>query len=254
MEATILTKGGGIFPPIFNSFFCRTFGQIVFIHRWQFSLNHDGWDKKNPHIQGKGMVGLPNLATFHSTTKAMMSKVLLRGRPLNPEGEWTDRICRDKNIYFQHGTGQRLFPYTHKNKTHRVARLTHDTKVADSVPPVPPRPTNHARLHLRCVRIDPRMTPKPPFTGYVYTAVQKSASYIEHPPSVITYHTHLCCFVFATTFFFKFCFSLFWKKIVPPFCRLATPLSLYTFLLWIISKHTYLPEGYRMMVYFWILL
>ena len=41
----------GIFPPIFNSFFCRTFGQIVFIHRWQFSLNHDGWDKKNPHIR-----------------------------------------------------------------------------------------------------------------------------------------------------------------------------------------------------------
>ena len=69
-------RGGGGFPPIFNSFFCRTFCQIVFIHRWQFSLNHDGWDKKNLHIQGKGMVGVPNLATFHSTTKAMISKVL----------------------------------------------------------------------------------------------------------------------------------------------------------------------------------
>ena len=118
-----------------------------------------------------------------------------------------------------------------------------------------PRPTNHARLHLRCARIDPRMTPKPPFTGYVYIAVQESASYIEHPPSVITYHTHLCCFVFATTFhFLNFAFHFSGKKLCPPFCRLATPLSLYTFLLWIISKNTYLPEGYRMMVYFWILL
>ena len=139
-----------------------------------------GGIKKNPHIQGKGMVGVPHLETFHSTTKAMMSKVLLRGRPLNPEGEWTDRICRDKKNYFLLGTGQRLFPYIHKNKTHRVARLTHDRKVADS--PSPPPPTNHARSHLRCVRIDPRMTPNPPFTGYVYTAVQKCASYIEHPP------------------------------------------------------------------------
>ena len=95
-----------------------------------------------------------------------------------------------QNIYFLLGTGQRLFPYIHKNKTRRVARLTHDRKVADTVPPPPPRPTNHARSHLRCVRIDPRMTPNPPFTGYVYTAVQKCASYIEHPPPVITYHTH----------------------------------------------------------------
>ena len=110
---------------------------------------------KKPSYTGEGDVGVPHLATFHSTTKAMMSKVLLRRRPLNPEGEWTDRICRDKNIYFLHGTGQRLFPYIHKNKTHRVARLTHVRKVADSAP----RPTNHARSHLRCVRIDPRMTP-----------------------------------------------------------------------------------------------
>ena len=129
-----------------------------------------GGGVKKPSYTGEGDGGVSNLATFHSTTKAMMSKVLLRGRPLNPEGEWTNRICRDKNIYFQHGTGQRLFPYTHKNKTHRVARLTHDTKVAGSPPP---RPTNHARLHLRCVRIDPRMTPKPPFTGYVYKSSPK---------------------------------------------------------------------------------
>ena len=176
MEATILTKGGGFFRPFSIAYFLPDLRPNSF----HSSLNHDGWDKKNPHIQGEWDGGVPNLALFHSTTKAMMSKVLLRGRPLNPEGEWIDRICRDKNIYFQHGTGQRLFPYTHKNQTHRVGRLTHDTKVADSVPH--PRHTNHARLHLRCVRIDPRMTPKPPFTGYVYTAVQKNASYIEHPP------------------------------------------------------------------------
>ena len=62
-----------------------------------------GGMKNNPHIQGKGMVGVPHLATFHSTgtTKAMMSKVLLRGRPLNPEGKSADRICRDKNTVSQ---------------------------------------------------------------------------------------------------------------------------------------------------------
>ena len=121
-----------------------------------------------------------------------------------------------QNIYFLLGTGQRLFPYIHKNKTHHVARLTHDRKDADSPPPPPPRPTNHARSHLRCVRIDPRMTPNPPFTGYVYTAVQKCASYIEHPPPpVITYHTHLCCFLFATTFFFHFAFHFSEKKCAP---------------------------------------
>ena len=77
------------------------------------------------------MVGVPHLATFHSTTKAMMSKVLLRGR-----GGVDRQNLSGQNIYFLHGTGQRLFPYIHKNKTHRVARLTHDRKVADSVPPV----------------------------------------------------------------------------------------------------------------------
>ena len=112
--------------------------------------------------------------------------------------------------------------HIHTNKTHRVARFTHDRKVADSTPP---RPTNNARLHVRCVRIDPRMTPLS--TGYVYTAIQKSVLYIERPPV----RNNLCCFVLLRPFF-KFCFSLFWKKIAPPpFRRLATPLSLYTFLL-----------------------
>ena len=131
-----------------------------------------------------------------------------------------------QNIYFLLGTGQRLFPYIHKNKTHRVARLTHDRKVADSVPS---HPTNHARPHLRCVRIDPRMTPNPPFTGYV----QKCASYIEHPPpppsNNLSYALMLLRFCYDLFFHFAFHFSE--KKIVPPFRRLATPLSLYTFLL-----------------------
>ena len=135
-----------------------------------------------------------------------------------------------QNIYFLLGTGQRLFPYIHKNKTHRVARLTHDRKVADSAPP-PPSNEPPAIAPALCQNRS-QDDPKPPFTGYVYTAVQKCASYIETPPPpVITYHTHLCCFVFATTFFFHFAFHFSEKKIVPPFRRLATPLSLYTFLL-----------------------
>ena len=75
-----------------------------------------GGIKKNPHIQGKGMVGMPHLATFHSTTKAMMSKVLLRGRPLNPEAEWTDRICRDKIFISCLGQGKDYFHTYTKTK------------------------------------------------------------------------------------------------------------------------------------------
>ena len=104
--------------------------------------------------------------------------------------------------------------HTHK-QTHRVARFTHDRKVADSNPPPPPRPTNNARLHLRCDRIDPRMT-HPPFTGYVYTAIQKSVLYIERappppPPSVITYAASFC----YDLFFLNFAFHFSGKKIVP---------------------------------------
>ena len=49
---------GGGWSAHFNSrVFCRNFGQIFFIHRWPFSFNHEGCDKKiPPHIQGKGMV------------------------------------------------------------------------------------------------------------------------------------------------------------------------------------------------------
>ena len=77
-------------------------------------------------------------------------------------------------------------------------------------------------------------------------------------PSVLTYHDALMLLRFCYNLFF-FWFSLFWKKLwppppPPPFRRRATSLSLYTFLLWNISKHTYLPEGYWMMVWFWILL
>ena len=84
--------------------------------------------------------------------------------------------------------------------------------------PPPPRPTNHARSHLRCVRIDPRMTPNPPFTGNVYTAVQQSASYIEHPPPPPSndIRTYAASFLLRP-FFFSFCFSLFWKKNCAPF-------------------------------------
>ena len=157
------------------------------------------------------MVGVPHLATFHSTTKAMMSKVLLRGRPLNPEGEWTDRICRDKNIYFLDGTGQILFPYIHKNKTHHVARLTHNRKVADSVPPSnEPRAIVPALCQNRS-----QDDPKPPFHRLRLNSSSK-VCIIHWAAPVITYHTHLCCFVFATTFF-SFCFSLFWKKKCAPF-------------------------------------
>ena len=79
------------------------------------------------------MVGVPHLATFHSTTKAMMPKVLLRGRPLNPEG----------GVNRQNLSGQKyLFPAWDRTKTISIhtqkqnPRLTHDRKVADSVPPV----------------------------------------------------------------------------------------------------------------------
>ena len=117
--------------------------------------------------------------------------------------------------------------YIHTNKTYRVPRFTRDRKVADSTPP-PPRPTNNARLHLRCVRIDPRMTPHPFHRLRLHSnsTIQKSVLFIERPRSVI-----ICCFVLLRPFFFKFCFSLFWKKIVPP------PLSSPSYA----TKFVYLP-------------
>ena len=69
--------------------------------------------------------------------------------------------------------------HTHKNKTHRVARLTHDRKVADSIPPSnEPRAIAPALCQNRS-QDDPHPTPL--FTGNVYTAIQKSVLYIERP-------------------------------------------------------------------------
>ena len=125
-----------------------------------------------------------------------------------------------QNINFLLGTGQRLFPYIHKNKTHRVARLTHDRKVADSVPPSPPPPPSNEPRAIAPALCQNRSQddPKPPF--HRLRLHKSSKVCIIHwappPPPVITYHTHLCCFVFATTFF-SFCFSLFWKKNCAPF-------------------------------------
>ena len=82
------------------------------------------------------MVGVPHLATFHSTTKAMMSKVLLRGRPLNPVGG-VDRqnLSGQKYLFPAWDRAKTISIHTQKQNPH-VARFTHDRKVADSVPPV----------------------------------------------------------------------------------------------------------------------
>ena len=63
-------------------------------------------------------------------------------------------LSGQKYLFLAWDSAKTISIHTHKNKTHRVARLTHDRKVADSNPPPPPRPTNHAQLHLGCVRID----------------------------------------------------------------------------------------------------
>ena len=93
-----------------------------------------------------------------------------------------------------------------------------------------PRPTNHAAPALCHNRSQD--DPKAPFHRLRLHSSSKECIIHWAPPpppprSVITYHTHLCCFVFATTFFLNFAFHFPGKKIVPPFRRLATPLSLY---------------------------
>ena len=158
-----------------------------------------------------------------------------------------------QNIYFLLGKGQRLqvFPYIHKNKTHRVARLTHDRKFADSAPP----PSNEPRAIAPALcqnrsQDDPNPTP-PPLSQVTFTQQFKSVYHtLSTPPPVITYHTHLCCFVFATTFFFILLFT-FLKKNCAPFSSPSYATEfVYPPVYPPISKHTYLPEGYRMMVYF----
>ena len=69
--------------------------------------------------------------------------------------------------------------HIHTNKTHRVARFTHDRKVADSTPPPP---SNEQRAIAPALCQNRSQDDPPPFTGYVYTAIQKSVLYIERPP------------------------------------------------------------------------
>ena len=98
-------------------------------------INHKGWDKNIPSYTG-GWWRMPNSAKLLSRFKAPMYRVLC-GRPFNPGrgGGGVIKKCRGRLFISSMGQGQERFQISLYEK-HRVALLTSDQKVADSIPAV----------------------------------------------------------------------------------------------------------------------
>ena len=78
--------------------------------------------------------------------------------------------------------------HIHTNKTHRVARFTHDRKVADSTPPSNEQRTIAIALCQNRSQDDP-----PPLSQVTFTQQFKRVYYtLSVPPSVITYAASFC--------------------------------------------------------------
>ena len=135
LSTIILVRGGGGFCTFQKQiFFFRNFDQIFFIHQWPLSLTMKGGIKISPHIQGDGG-GCQIQQNFFQDSKRrckgyfVVDQLILRG------GGADKKKCRGRLFISSMGQEQDRFQNSLYEKL-RVALLTSDQKVADSIPAV----------------------------------------------------------------------------------------------------------------------
>ena len=140
-ETTILLRGGG--SARFNRrVFCRNFGQIFVIHRWPFSFNREGCDKKYPLIyRGRGYGGGCPISKTSFNNQIADVKGTKWSTIKSWKGGGLIKNCRDRLFISSMGQGQEGF---------QTFDSWSESRKFDSWPAAVQRTMCECRIHLAC--------------------------------------------------------------------------------------------------------